>query len=86
MLKDTLQQLDTPIAQALPSGAIQELAKKHGYTRQTIAKMLMGEGGAEESVREVLKSVREILEQTSRLQTDTARKIDQFLNAEKCAA
>lgn len=86
MIKNILGELEQPIPDALPSGAIKELKEKHGYTRQTITKMLRGQTGKEENIREVLNSAMEILDKASRLQTETGQKIKEILNAEAVSA
>lgn len=86
MIKTILGELEQPIPDVLPSGAIKALEKKHGFTRQTITRMLRGQTGKEENVREVLISALEILDKASRLQTETGQKIKEILNAESVSA
>lgn len=81
MIKTILGKLEHNIPDLLPFGAINQLAKKHGFARQTITKMLLGQTGSEENVREVLKTALEILDKNSKLQTDTAQQIREKINS-----
>lgn len=86
MIKTILQQIGQEIIDTLPHGAINKIAEEHGYSRQTIAKMLKGETGQENVVNEVLSSAIEILDTNSRLQTDLASKIKKELQVSSTAA
>jgi hypothetical protein len=81
-IKDTLKKLNPPITDSLPLGAINELADQHNFARQTITRMLKGETGSEENVREVLASVAGLALQAGQDNYQLAELINTLLNTE----
>jgi hypothetical protein len=86
MIKTILRDLEQSLVEALPFGAINTLAKKHRYSRQTIAKILNGQTGEERVVKEVVESALEILERTTELQNITVAKIREKIQMENVSA
>lgn len=80
MIKQILRELTPAITEVLPLGAINQLARKHEYARQSISYMLRGQHGDEDKIREILASASEELRESSKQQTELADKIDEILN------
>lgn len=88
MLKQKLQELTPNIAEQLPQGAINEIAKRLNLARQSVTRMLKGESGKDENILKLLLIVQDIAKKEGQKQTQLAGAVELIVNdvAEAVAA